>query len=230
MSTSPLSTQKRFSRGVYSFPPTSLKRLVRSVLKFTKAKDGWLTRLAKADINVHPSSRLGQYTTIGEGTNINGPAFIASREDAPVKIGKYCAIAYNLRIRTRNHHTGYANLQDKFQRRYRFTNLDVVKGPVLIGNNVWIADNVTILPGVTVGDGAVIGAGSVVTKSVPPYTIVAGNPAKVIKQRFSDGIIHQLLEVKWWDWPEDKVKRNRHFFETDFQARDFHSIHDVIVD
>lgn len=230
MSRSPLSTQRRFPRGVLAFLPTRLKRLVSLVLKFTNVGNRRLKGLAKADIKVHPNSRLGQYTTIGEGTNINGPAFIASRKDAPVEIGKYCAIAYNLRIRTRNHHTGYANLQDKFQRRHRFTSLDVVKGPVTIGNNVWIADNVTILPGVEVGDGAVVGAGSVVTKSVSPYTVVAGNPARVIRQRFSDTITHQLLEVKWWDWPEDKIKRNRRFFETDFQTSELHNIHEIIVD
>ena len=173
--------------------------------------------LAKEDVKVHPRSRLGKHTKIGKGTNINGLAFIASREDAPVSIGKYCAIAHNLRIRTRNHHTGYANLQDKFQLRHYFPSLDVIKSPVVIGNNVWIADNVTILPGVQIGDGAVIGAGSVVTKSVPPFTVVAGNPARVIRQRFSEDVTRQLLEINWWDWSEEKIERNRRFFETNFQ-------------
>ena len=73
---------------------------------------------AKHDIYVHPESNLGSNTIIGSGTKINGPAFIASTKDAPVEIGKYCAIAYGLRVRTRNHYTGYANLQDRFQLRY----------------------------------------------------------------------------------------------------------------
>lgn len=207
-----------------------LRKLSRLFSSLISSRNRRLTKLAKQDIHIHSGSKLGNYTSIGKGTNINGPAFINSRKDAPIEIGKYCAIAYNLRIRTRNHHTGYANLQDKFQRRHHFPNLDVVKGPTIIGNNVWIADNVVILPGVNVGDGAVIGAGSVVTKSIPPYTIVAGNPARVIKQRFSDEVARQLLEIKWWDWSEDKIKRNRSFFETDFQNKEVVNIHELIVD
>jgi len=207
-----------------------LRKPARLLYAFTNRQNKRLIKLAKEDIYVHPSSRLGRYTTIGTGTNINGPAFINSRKDVPVEIGKYCAIAYNLRIRIRNHHTGYANLQDKFQRKHHFPNLDVVKGPVVIGNNVWIADNVMILPGVNIGDGAVVGAGSVVTKSVPPYTIAAGNPAGVIKRRFSDEVIQQLLEIKWWDWSEEKIERNRRFFETNFQNDAVFNIYDLVVD
>jgi serine acetyltransferase len=62
--------------------------------------------------------------------------------------------------------------------------------------------------GVTIGDGAVIGAYSVVTKDVPPYAIVGGNPAKIIRYRFSPDIIEKLMAIKWWDWPEEKIKRN----------------------
>jgi len=82
-----------------------------------------------------------------------------------------------------------------------------VKGPVVIGNDVWICDSVTILPGVTVGDGAAVGANSVVTKDVPSYAIVGGNPAKVIRMRFDEKIIERLLQVKWWDWSEKKIKK-----------------------
>jgi acetyltransferase-like isoleucine patch superfamily enzyme len=163
---------------------------------------------------IHPESTLGGNTTIGHGTCINGPAFIASRLDAPVSIGKYCAIAFGLRIRPRNHFTGYPNVQDRFAAHYLHPSLSSVKGPVVIGNNVWIADNVIILSGVAIGDGAVIGAGSVVTRDVPPFHVAAGNPARVIRARFSDYIINQLLQVAWWDWPEEKTMRNKLFFST----------------
>jgi len=171
----------------------------------------------KNSIYIHPDSRLGKFTTIGFGTRITGPAFIDSKQEAPVIIGKYCAIAHNLRIRTRNHYTGYINLQCNFQDKHGFPSLYTTKGSIIIGNNVWIGDNVIILSGVKVGDGAVIGAASVVTKDVAPYAIAAGNPAKVVKKRFSDEIIDQLTQVKWWDWSEEKIQRNSAFFETDLQ-------------
>lgn len=73
------------------------------------------------------------------------------------------------------------------------------KGDTVIGNDVWIGQNVLILPGVHIGDGAVIGANSVVGNDVPPYTIVAGNPAKIIRKRFDDELIELLENFKWWD-------------------------------
>lgn len=74
-----------------------------------------------------------------------------------------------------------------------------LKGDTVIGNDVWIGQNVTILPGVHIGDGAIIGLNSVVAKNVPPYTIVAGNPAKIIRKRFDEELINLLLKLKWWD-------------------------------
>ncbi|XWY21573.1 Vat family streptogramin A O-acetyltransferase [Bisgaard Taxon 45] len=85
------------------------------------------------------------------------------------------------------------------------------KGDTVIGNDVWIGYNATIMPGVKIGDGAIIGTHSVVTKNVPPYTVVAGNPARVIKTRFSPEKIEHLLALKWWDWEIDKITRNLDF-------------------
>lgn len=78
--------------------------------------------------------------------------------------------------------------------------------------DVWIAAGATILRGVTIGDGAVIGAGAVVTKSVDPYSIVAGVPAKKIGQRCSDELISDLLEIKWWEWSDNVIKQNIRLF------------------
>ncbi|MBF9234502.1 CatB-related O-acetyltransferase [Microvirga alba] len=82
------------------------------------------------------------------------------------------------------------------------------KGDTIIGNDVWIGHEATIMPGVKIGDGAIIAAKSVVTADVPPYAIVGGNPAKVLRQRFSDDVIAELLTLRWWDWSVDKITRN----------------------
>lgn len=81
------------------------------------------------------------------------------------------------------------------------------KGNTEIGNDVWIGYGATIMPGVKIGDGAIIASKSVVTKDVEPYTIVGGNPAKEIRKRFSEEKIKQLLDLKWWDWPVEKITK-----------------------
>jgi virginiamycin A acetyltransferase len=78
----------------------------------------------------------------------------------------------------------------------------------VIGNDVWIGQNVTIMPGVKVGDGAIIAANSTVVKNIEPYTIYGGNPAKLIKNRFSDEKVEFLLKLQWWNWEEDKIFNN----------------------
>ncbi len=82
------------------------------------------------------------------------------------------------------------------------------KGNTVIGNDVWIGYGATIMPGVRIGDGAIIATNSVVTKDVAPYSIVGGNPAKEIRKRFSEADIEKLLEIRWWDWPIEKITQN----------------------
>lgn len=82
------------------------------------------------------------------------------------------------------------------------------KGDTVVGNDVWIGYEAVIMPGIKVGDGAIIAAKSVVTKNVQPYTIVGGNPAKIIRQRFADEIVNILLEIAWWNWDVEKITRN----------------------
>lgn len=81
------------------------------------------------------------------------------------------------------------------------------RGDTIVGNDVWLGYQSTIMPGIKIGDGAIIAAKSVVTKDVPPYAIVGGNPAQIIKKRFSDPEIEQLLKIRWWDWPLEKITR-----------------------
>jgi hypothetical protein len=81
-----------------------------------------------------------------------------------------------------------------------------VKGDIVIGSDAWVSFGSYVLSGVTIGDGAVVAAGAVVTKDVPPYAIVGGNPAKVIRHRHTEEQIAALLEIKWWDWPEKEIR------------------------
>lgn len=84
------------------------------------------------------------------------------------------------------------------------------KGDTVIGNDVWIGYEAVIMPGVKIGDGSIIGTRAVVTKDVAPYTIVAGNPAQQVKERFPSDIVSELLRIQWWNWPIDKITNNLH--------------------
>ncbi len=131
-------------------------------------------------------------------------------------IGKFCAIAKGVEFIMNG-----ANHRMKSVTTYPFNimgngwekvtpNIEdlPLKGDTVVGNDVWIGQNVTILPGVHIGDGAIIGANSVVSKDVLPYTIVGGNPIKLIRKRFDDEMIEFLLNLKWWDWPAEKIFDN----------------------
>lgn len=166
------------------------------------------------DAYINPSSFVHAKTVIGDHTLINGKIIIKGNE--PVEFGKYCAVGDGVRIISSNHLVTYPNMQITLHDKCGFKKIAADnKGTIHIGNGVWIGDSVIILPGINVGSGAVIGAGSVVTKDVPPFSIVAGVPGKVIRKRFSDDVITALLDIKWWDWSIEQIKRNKQFFETD---------------
>ena len=123
-----------------------------------------------------------------------------------VKIGKYCSIANNIKIYCGKFNHNYETASTyPF---YEICNANCkpnawMKHDPKIGNDVWIGANAVILPGVAIGDGAVIAAYSIVTKNVPDYAIVAGNPAQIKKFRFKDETINKLKKSKWWDIPHD---------------------------
>jgi acetyltransferase-like isoleucine patch superfamily enzyme len=132
-------------------------------------------------------------------------------EGADVKIGAFCSIADNVEIFLGgNHRTDWVTTypfghihQDKFP--WHGKGHPATKGDVVIGNDVWIGSGATILSGVNIGDGAVISAKSVVVKDVPAYGIVGGNPAKLLKMRFTEDQIERLLNNPWWDLPENRI-------------------------
>jgi len=82
------------------------------------------------------------------------------------------------------------------------------KGDTIVGNDVWIGYRATVMPGVTIGHGAIVASRAVVTRDVPPYTVVGGNPAKVIRLRFDENTIESLLKIAWWDWPVEHITEN----------------------
>ena len=165
---------------------------------------------------------------VGDNTRINGPIVIRGQDEC--FIGKYCALGYNITIITTNHDISKPNLQVNMHRYFGFSSLEVSKGPVSIGHNVWIGDNVTILSGVTIGHGCVIGAGAVVTSELPACGVAVGVPAKVIRYRFAENLIEEFLKLKWWDWPEERIARNREFFETDLDQYQGHSLRELIAE
>ncbi len=132
-------------------------------------------------------------------------------------IGKFCSIACGAKfIFTSANHSLKSLSTYPFPIFFEEWGLDVTditdawdnKGDIIVGNDVWIGYEAVILSGVTIGDGAIIGSRAVVTKDVPPYTIVGGVPAKPIRKRFDDVTIARLLELKWWDWSEERIKAN----------------------
>ncbi len=131
-------------------------------------------------------------------------------------IGKFCAIARGVRfiMNGANHRmSGFSTYPFEIFRNgwEKVTPQEdevTYKGDTVIGNDVWIGHEAVIMPGVQVGDGAIIAAQAVVVKDVAPYTIVGGNPAQVIRQRFDQPGVEALLEIAWWDWDAKKITRN----------------------
>ena len=132
-------------------------------------------------------------------------------------IGKFCSIACGAKFLFNSaNHTLRSLSTYPFPIFFEEWNLDAAevasawdnKGDIIVGNDVWIGYEAVIMAGVTIGDGAIIGTRAVVTKDVPPYTIVGGVPAKPLRKRFPEKTISELLALKWWDWPVDRIQRN----------------------
>lgn len=136
------------------------------------------------------------------------------------EVGSYCSIGENVEVGLGVHTLNHISTCPLFTEKnnatgFSWTNADDIYPfmKVHVGNDVWIGERAMAMGGVTIGDGAVIGAGAIVTKDVPPYAIVAGVPARIIRYRFSEDVIAKLLELKWWDMPEEELKKHITFFQ-----------------
>jgi acetyltransferase-like isoleucine patch superfamily enzyme len=140
------------------------------------------------------------------------PTVLHWREKATLKIGSFSSIGPGVVILLGGHHR--PDLITTFPFNVVFKEFSKIlghptsKGDVVIGNDVWIGTNALILSGVKIGDGAVVAASSVVTEDVDPYTIVGGNPARLIRKRFDQETIDKLLKIRWWSWDIQRIKEN----------------------
>ena len=168
---------------------------------------------------VHETVTVGQ-VTMGRFSYINPRCVLQGK--FPIRIGAFCSLASDIYCFTyEGHQTRYVStfpLRTMLGVDVAYP--EVVEKPqgVTIGNDVWIGQQVRIMPGVTIGDGCVIGARAVVTKDCAPYGIYVGVPAKLARKRFPDPVIDQLLRLKWWEWPLERIRRNAAFFSTDLAS------------
>lgn len=157
---------------------------------------------------------LKQKGVVNIGRHTYGkPIIFAWNQDTKLTIGNFCSISEDVKILLGGEHsidsvTTYPF--DIFQSTWgnELEGSTKSKGDIKIGNDVWIGHSSIILSGVTIGNGAVIAAGSVVVKDVPPFSIVGGNPAKVIRFRFDSKTIAEIENSKWWNWSDSKIREN----------------------
>jgi virginiamycin A acetyltransferase len=163
----------------------------------------------------HPRIAVGDYTYASANHPLRDWAFALAPylyDFSPERlvIGRFCQIAHGVQFITAsaNHrHDGFSS--------FPFAIFDgpsadrpSLPGPgpdTVIGNDVWLGSGATVLPGARIGDGAIVGACAVVSGEVPPYSVVAGNPARVLRRRFDDATIERLCAIRWWDWPIDRI-------------------------
>lgn len=154
---------------------------------------------------------MAKYSYIGTNTIVSD-----------TKIGAFCSIGSSCSIGGGVHPTDRVSTSPVFYdssncfKEKNYISADSrnpVKQPqTIIGNDVWIGENVYVSAGVNIGDGAVIGAHAVITKDVPPYAIVAGVPAKILRYRFDEATIKELMATQWWEWSEERLTENKEWF------------------
>lgn len=191
----------------------------------------WLYKWKYPGARIDKNAVVGGRFSHGAGVRVSAGAFVFNVEVAGysyigsaskvqnAKIGKFCSIAPEVRIGLGRHPTHFVSTYPglysssasggvSFGANHDFEEYL----PIKIGNDVYIGARAMIMDGVRVGDGAVVAAGAVVTKDVPPYAIVGGVSAKILKYRFSEAVVEQLLGMQWWNWDVNTLQENAHLF------------------
>lgn len=198
---------------------------------YQRAYDWWLRHIylwnlagKVEDALDDPRVQIGKHTY---GLRRNTIHWGTGREE--VRVGSYCSIAEEVRLVFGEHPLERVStypLRTKLMGTE--DNVDATcKGPIVIGSDVWIGLNALIMSGVTIGHGAVVAAGATVTRDVPPYAVVGGVPARILKYRFRPDQIERLLHLAWWEWEDAKIKANMDQFYGDMD--DFLAAHTIHV-
>ena len=137
-----------------------------------------------------------------------------------VTIGNFCSVAEGVEFIFGDHALDTVSTYPlrHLLKKEPVNNDAVCRGPITVGNDVWIGRRALIMANVQIGDGAVVAAGAVVTRDVPPYTVVGGVPARVIKTRFTGDQIEQLRSIAWWNWPDTKILQHLDLFYSDVES------------
>lgn len=206
-----------------------IKFVLKKLLSFFYARKKMIKCDIKAKISLSTLKKCGEgcrfagdleisdNVNIGRFTSLNGPGTRVSAKINKIIIGSFCSIASGVVMQEYYHK--YDRITTYYVNKNIFgekTEIDIFsKGSIVIEDDVWIGSNSVILSGVTVGRGSIIGAGSVVTRDIPRYSIVAGNPAKIIKNRFDEQTVKFLEISEWWTWDISKLKEHKNLFNMD---------------
>jgi acetyltransferase-like isoleucine patch superfamily enzyme len=196
----------------------SIKRFTHSAVSFFAVWDS-ASGFDKTS-EIRRSAKLKE-STVGKYSRINPGCIIYK-----ATVGNFTAIGRDSSIGLGYHPTNYVSTQNIFYKKNNMSNrwykpIELEAKKITIGSDVWIGAEAMILDGVSIGHGAIVGARAVVTKDVPPYAIVVGMPAKVVKYRFPPEVIERLLEVAWWDLPESALDGKVEFFRSNTVDVDF---------
>lgn len=193
---------KWWEEKLLSIPLPNL--LVRALRRYSRIRDGWRNDLYRAYLFKTTGIRVGKYTY--------GFAPLCDKDSTVGEIGAFTSIAANVNYSAGNHPLSCVSMHPFFffdQVGFLEDSIPEFmpkRDKIMIGHDVWLGRDVTILTGITIGTGAMVAAGAVVTKDVPPYAIVGGVPAKVIRMRFDEAKIEKLLQSAWWTWNDEKLR------------------------
>ncbi|WP_255557670.1 CatB-related O-acetyltransferase [Flavobacterium taihuense] len=204
---------KFFKFNIISVTKTSKISPLATLKKVTISGDIDIDDYAILQGGVTLVSSSGAKIKIGRYSVINGPNTDLYASINSIEIGAFCSIARNVSFQEFTHHSDRITTHLIMKHIFKIADQDIIsKGSIKIGNDVWIGTHSVILSGVTIGNGAIIASNSVVTTDVPPYAIVGGSPAKILKYRFDNEVIDKLKIIKWWDWDVEKIEANKNVF------------------